>query len=96
MPVTRMLLRMMATHQALVPEEAKNVLVHNLRNAGLMVRDRGQGATAAMAGDILELAFELADEPAVIARLCSLTTPEALDAQLATDVRAALDRFARA
>lgn len=96
MPVTRMLLRMVATHQGLVPEEAKKVLVHNLRGAGLMVRDRGQGATAPTAGDILELAFELADEPAVLERLCALSTPDSLDAQLAADVLAALDRFARA
>jgi hypothetical protein len=99
MPVTRMLLRMVAAHQALVPEDAKAVLVHNLRHAGLLVRDRGQGAAAPAAmtpGDVIELAFELADEPAVIEKLCALSGPEALDAALAVDVLAALDRFARA
>lgn len=96
MPVTRMLLRMVAAHHGLVPEDAKKVLTHNLRLAGEMVRDRGQGATASTQGDVIELAFELADEPAIIAQLCGLNNMVTLDAQLAADVLAALDRFARA
>lgn len=99
MPVTRLLLRMVATGQDQVPAEARKNLVDNLRRAGEIVRDRGLGdkaTTAATAGDILELAFELADEPTVTEHLCRLTDPQALTAPLAPEILSALDRFARA
>lgn len=96
MPVTRMLLRLVASQQGTVSAETLATLARNLQRAAHIVQSKDPAVAGAAAGNVLELAFELADEPELIARLHALTDPEQLDAPLATQVLAALDRFALA
>jgi hypothetical protein len=105
MPVTRLLLRMTAADNPALSTDARAALVNTLRNAGWFVKNRGQKVADGLAseatpdsavGDAVDMAFELFDETELVEKMCALTTPESLTAPLATEILAALARYARA
>lgn len=90
----RALVRVLSTNQESLSPEVQAYLYNVARGAAIFVREKHH--TPDLRPEVVEMAFEIADEPELINELSCMTSPNAFNPQVAQRLLAGLQRFATA
>lgn len=90
----RALVRVLSTSQQDLPPEVQTYLYDVAREAAIFVREKHRNP--ALSPEVVEMAFEIADESELVNELSGMTSPKAFNPQVAQRLLDGLQRFAAA
>jgi hypothetical protein len=90
----RALVRVLSTNQDGLSPQVRTYVYTVARDAAIFVQEKHH--TPDLRPEVVEMAFEIADEPELVNELSEMTSPTAFNPQVAQRLLAGLQRFAAA